>query len=91
MITRNQNGHIARSHRRINTQVRAELLIGDGWEAVAHAELKRLALEVATYHSQLEDNPGYAETGEAVAALKAACEAIESANDLDQYANNSGW
>ena len=67
--------------RTVNTSVHAELLIGKGWEAVAHAELKRLALVVGTYHQQLEGNPGYDETGRALIALKEAVEALENALD----------
>jgi len=61
----------------------AELLVGDGWEGVAYAELKRLALEVSAYHSQLENKPGYVETGQAADALKVACEALNTAYGSD--------
>lgn len=67
--------------RTLNTSVHAELLIGKGWEAIAHAELKRLALVVGTYHQQLKDNAGYEETGRAVVALEEAVEALERALD----------
>ena len=50
--------------------------MGDGWEAVAHAELKRLALQVGIYHQQLKDCPGYYETGMAIEALEAACDTL---------------
>ena len=89
MITRNHRGNIIRSHRHINTNIRAELLIGDGWEAVAHAELKRLSLEVSAYHNQLENCVGYEETGKAVKSLQAACQAIETADDpIDNVMND---
>lgn len=55
----------------------------DSWEGVAYAELKRLALEVSAYHSQLEDKPGYAETGQAADALKAAYIALDAAYSSD--------
>ena len=83
MLTRNQRGEIIRSTRRINTRIGAELLVGDGWEGVAYAELKRLALEVGAYHSQLEDKPGYTETGQAADALKAAYIALDAAYSSD--------
>jgi len=83
MLSRNQRGEIVRSTRRINTRVQAELLVGDGWEGVAYAELKRLALEVSAYHSQLENKPGYEETGQAVDALKAAYIALDAAYGSD--------
>ena len=83
MLSRNQRGEIIRSTRRINTRMGAELLVGDGWEGVAYAELKRLALEVSAYHSQLEDKPGYAETGQAADALKAAYIALDAAYASD--------
>ena len=69
--------------RTMNTSVHAELLIGKGWEAIAHAELKRLALVVGTYHQQLKDNAGYDETGRAVVALEEAVAALEHALDED--------
>jgi hypothetical protein len=79
MIERNHHGEIRRSHRRINTRVSGELLVGDGWEGVAFAELKRLALEVGIYHEQLEGKPGHEETGHAAQSLKDACLAIDRA------------
>ena len=86
-MTRNHHSEIVRSTRRINTRMQAELLVDDGWEDVAYAELKRLALEVGTYHSQLENKPGYAETGQAADALKVACEALKAAYGSDvEYA-----
>lgn len=65
--------------RSLNTTVAGELLVGDGWEAVAHAELKRLALIAGIYHQQLKSFAGYEETGAAVKALEAACDAVEMA------------
>jgi hypothetical protein len=79
MIERNHRGEIRRSNRRINTRVSGELLVGDGWEGVAFAELKRLSLEVGIYHDQLEGKPGYEETGLAAKALKDACLALDRA------------
>ena len=67
--------------RTVNTSVHAELLIGKGWEAIAHAELKRLVLQVGMYNQQLKDNPGYEETGRAVVALEEAVEALERSLD----------
>ena len=77
MISRNSRGEITRTHRNMNTQIRAELLVGAGWEAVAQIEIKRLYLEIGAYHQQLEGKAGYEETGKAVLALKAAVEALE--------------
>jgi hypothetical protein len=34
MISRNSRGEITRTHCNMNTQIRAELLVGVGWEAV---------------------------------------------------------
>ena len=83
MIERNHRGEIRRSHRRINTRGAGELLVGDGWEGVAFAELKRLALEVGIYHNQLEGKPGHKETGDAAEALKAAYLALEKGYGSD--------
>ena len=83
MLTRNHRGEIVRSTRRINTQIQAELLVGDGWEGIAHAELKRLALIIGAYHSQLENKPGHAETRQAADALKAAYIALDAAYASD--------
>lgn len=74
--------------RTINMSVHAELLIGKGWEAIAHAELKRLALVVGTYHQQLKDNAGHEETGRAVVALEDAVEALERTLGEDEYKND---
>ncbi len=79
MIRRDNRGQIISSTRHINTRVHAELLVGDGWEGVAYAELMRLSLEVATYHNQLEGKPGHEETGQAVEALKAAYKTLNDA------------
>ncbi len=74
--------------RTVNTSVHAELLIGKGWEAIAHAELKRLTLQVGMYHQQLKDNAGYEETGRAVVALEEAVEALEYTLGEDEYKND---
>jgi hypothetical protein len=79
MIKRDGHGQNKGSVRRINTQMKAELLVGNDWEGVAYAELMRLSLEVGAYHSQLEGKPGYEETGRAVEALKAAYKALDAA------------
>ena len=79
MITRNHRGQIVRSTRNVNTRIHAELLVGDGWEGVAYAELMRLSLEVGAYHNQLEGKAGYEETGRAVEGLKSAYEALNAA------------
>ena len=76
MIRRNSRGDIIESRRSINTRVAGELLIGDGWESVAHSELKALAVTVGIYHQQLKDQPGYEQTGQAIAALEHACAEI---------------
>ena len=62
----------------MDTRVGGELLLGDGWEAVAHAELKRLALQIGIYHQQLKDCVGYRETGAAIEALERACMLLEA-------------
>lgn len=79
MITRDRHGRIKGSHRRINTRINAELLVGDGWEGVAYAELMRLSLEVGAYHNQLDGKPGHEETGRAMQALKEAYQALNKA------------
>ncbi|HJM61527.1 MAG TPA: hypothetical protein QF813_08590 [Alphaproteobacteria bacterium] len=79
MITRNHRNQIVRSTRHINSRISAELLVGDGWEGVAYAELRRLSLEVGAYHSQLEGKPGHEETRQAVEALKLSYKAIDEA------------
>lgn len=76
MIARDRHGRMKGSLRRINTRVNAELLVGDGWEGVAYAELMRLSLEVGAYHNQLEGKPGHEETGRAMQALKDAYNAL---------------
>ncbi len=63
--------------RRVHTSLRSELLVGDGWEAIAHAELKRIKLELLSYHNQLEGKPGYDNTGIAIDALKMAAQELE--------------
>jgi hypothetical protein len=83
MIERDNRGRVRKTTRRINTRINAELLVGDGWEGVAYAELMRLSLEVGVFHSQLEDKPGYEETGRAVKALKEAYKAIDEAYGSD--------
>ena len=83
MLTSNQRGEIIRSTRRINTRMGAQLLVGDGWEGVAYADLTRLALDASAYRSQLEDKPGYAETGQAADARKAAYIALDAAYGSD--------
>ena len=84
MIRRNNRGEIIESRRVVNTRVSGELLVGSGWEAVAHTELKRLALEVGIYQKQLESCAGYEELGRAVEALDEACRVIaESAAHTD--------
>jgi hypothetical protein len=70
--------------RSLNTRVSGELLVGSGWEAIAHAELKRLALEIGIYHQQLKSFAGYEETGAAVKALEQACDAIEAATEAEE-------
>ena len=76
MIRRNTRGDIIESRRSINTRVAGELLIGDGWESVAHSELKALAVTVGIYHQQLKAQPGYKQTGQAIEALEKACTEI---------------
>ena len=78
-MVRDQNGRIRRTLRRINTRVASELLVGDGWQGVAYAELMRLSLEVSSYHQQLKGKPGFDETGRAAQALKEAYEALNRA------------
>lgn len=70
--------------RTLNTRVSGELLVGKGWEAIAHAELKRLAIEVGIYNQQLKSFAGYEETATAVMALDAACAAIEAATESEE-------
>jgi hypothetical protein len=84
MVVRNSRGQVRGSVRRINTRLSAELLVGDGWEGVAYAEIMRLSLEVGAYHSQLENKPGYEETGQAITALKAACAALNAEYSSDE-------
>ena len=76
MIRRNRHGDVVESRRSINTRVGGELLIGDGWESVAHAELRALAVTVGIDHQQLKDQPGYEHTGKAIEALEQACAEI---------------
>ncbi len=73
-----QRGRAYDFRRTLNTGVHAELLIGKGWEAVAHAEIRRMCLVVNAYHQQLDGYAGFKETGDAVEALKLAAEAIEN-------------
>ena len=90
MGVRHRDGRVRSTFRNINTRLNAELLVGDGWEGVAHAELLRLSLEVGAYHSQLKSREGYEETvqaaGQAVEALEAACAALNK----DYASENNG-
>ena len=90
MGVRHRDGRVRSTFRNINTRLNAELLVGDGWEGVAHAELLRLSLEVGAYHSQLKSRGGYEETvqaaGRAVEALEAACAALNK----DYASENNG-
>jgi|APSaa5957512535_1039671.scaffolds.fasta_scaffold116593_2 hypothetical protein len=90
MGVRHRDGRVRSTFRNINTRLNAELLVGDGWEGVAHAELLRLSLEVGAYHSQLKSREGYEETvqaaGRAVEALEAACAALNK----DYASENNG-
>ena len=79
MMRRDGRGRVIDTRRNINTEVGGQLLIGDGWEAVAHAELTRLAVEIGIYHQQLKGSAGYAQTGRAIVALEKACDAISEA------------
>lgn len=81
MIKRDNRGKIQASWRRVDTKIQAELLVGDGWEGVAYAELLRLSLEVQAYHSQLNGKPGFSETGEAAELLRKAAQEIQAAYD----------
>ena len=83
MIRRDREGRVVESRRYMDTRVGGELLLGDGWEAVAHAELKRLALQIGIYHQQLKGCAGYEETGAAIEALDEACNALEQSNFSD--------
>ena len=76
MIRRDRDGRVLESRRTFDTRIHGELLLGDGWEAVAHAELKRLALQIGIYHQQLKGCAGSQETGRAIDALEEACEAL---------------
>ena len=49
MIRRNHRGDIIDSRRSIDTRVSGELLLGEGWEAIAHTELTRLKLTIGIY------------------------------------------
>ena len=90
MGVRHRDGRVRSTFRNINTRLNAELLVGDGWEGVAHAELLRLSLEVGAYHSQLKSREGYEEAvqaaGRAVEALEAACAALNK----DYASENNG-
>ena len=76
MIRRNRRGEIIESRRHLDTRVSAELLVGDGWQAIAHTELRKLTLIIGMYQKQLENHPGYEELSRAVVALDSACESI---------------
>ncbi len=91
MIRRNRRGDIIESRRAINTRVGGELLIGDGWEGVAHSELKALAVTVGIYHHQLKDAPGYSETGVAIEALEKACRVIADSVRRDQHGQDQAY
>lgn len=59
-------------------------MVGKGWETIAHAELKRSALEIGIYHQQLKSFAGYEEKGDAVKALEQACDAIEASTETEE-------
>ena len=82
MIRRDNKGRIIESRRAIDTRVSGELLIGDGWEAIAQTEIKKLALTVRIYQKQLVGGPGHLELSRAVEALDEACSAIEESADF---------
>ena len=76
-----RRGRPYNERRYVDTVIKGQLLVGRGWEAIAHSELKRLTVEVGIYHQQLKGNPGFDETADAILSLEAACEAIaEKAN-----------
>lgn len=91
MIRRNRRGDIIESRRAINTRVGGELLIGDGWESVAHSELKALAVTVSIYHHQLKDAPGHAETSAAIEALEKACRVIADSVRRDERGHEQAY
>ena len=70
--------------RTINTGIGAELLVGKGWEAIAHTELRRISLAIGVYHQQLKDYVGYEETGRAIQELENAIDAIAETAELDR-------
>jgi len=74
MIRRNSRGEIIESRRTVDTRVSGELLVGAGWEAIAHTELRRLALSIGIYQKQL---------GRAIEALDSACKAISDSAEYD--------
>jgi hypothetical protein len=84
MIRRDGRGRVIETRRYVETKVSGQLLIGDGWEAVAHAELKRLSIEIGIYHQQLKDNAGYQQTAVAIAALEEACDELSDAGELSE-------
>ena len=83
MIRRNSRGEIIESRRTVDTRVSGELLVGAGWEAIAHTELRRLTLSIGIYQKQLEDCSGYLELGRAIEALDSACKAIADSAEYD--------
>ena len=91
MIRRNRRGDIIESRRSINTRVGGELLIGDGWESVAHSELKALSVTVGIYHHQLAGCAGYEETGQAIQALEKACEALSDSVRRDEHERQQAY
>ena len=85
MIRRNHRGDIIDSRRSIDTRVSGELLLGEGWEAIAHTELTRLKLTIGIYQKQLERCAGYLQLGRAVEALDEACMAIAESSEHTDY------
>jgi len=85
MIRRNHRGDIIDSRRSIDTRVSGELLLGEGWEAIAHTELTRLKLTIGIYQKQLEGCAGYLQLGRAVEALDEACMAIAESSEHTDY------
>ena len=76
MIDRDHQGRVRGTKRVIRSSMTAEILSAQDWQDTAYMELTRLLLEVGAYHTQLKDRVGYEETGAAVAALQAACDAF---------------
>lgn len=83
-------GRPVRTRQYINTHVNTEVLIGDGWEAIAQTEFIKIRMMVDAYRSQLEDQPFADDLAVASAALRDALAKLEETVKRNEAAGGLG-